>query len=157
MQFRKKAFVLPLSLGLALGLSGCFPVPDEAQFPQPTPGFSPVTQFHTTKPIVYNAVLKAFAIHRVTPASADPATGVIVSHWLAGPGTFGLMNTYTRYRFLVTVLQTAGGARIYVRTSIQDGGVQHNDWRSVSAFNKGKTRKASDWMIENIDKAMGVT
>jgi hypothetical protein len=157
MRFVKKVLVLFLPVGFALGLSGCFPVPDGAQFPKPTPGFAPVTQFHSPKRVVYRAVLRAFAIHQVTAASANPSTGVIVSHWMAGPGTMGLINSYSRYRFLVTVLgRRAGGTRIYVRTSIEDGGVQHNDWRSVSAFNKGEIRKASDWMIENIDKVMGV-
>ena len=158
---KKIAVLLPITAGLIL--SGCATMPGGGvKWPKPAPGFVPTTTFPDARPAVFHDVLNAFAAHRVVPASANLATGVIVSHWLPGPNmtTFGFDYTgveKSRYRFMVTVLSAGPGrTKIYVKTNIQRGGVVLVSWGSVTASHKKAAQRLTNWMIENIDKAMGV-
>lgn len=64
----------------------------------------------------------------------------------------------SRYRFRVTVLSSRPDhVKIYVRTNIQSGGVAFAPWGSVTASHKKAEKRLTNWMIENIDKAMGVS
>ncbi len=159
---KRVAVLLPIATGLIL--SGCATMPGGGvKWPKPTPGFAPTTHFSDSQPVVFHDILKAFAAHRVVPASANPATGVIVSHWLPGPNLTTFSFDYTgveksRYRFMVTILPAnPGHVNIHVKTNIQSGGVALVPWGSVTASHKKAAKRLTDWMIENIDKAMGVT
>lgn len=159
---KKIAVLLPITAGLVL--SGCATMlGGGVQWPKPTPGFVPTTTFPDSRPAVFRGILKAFATHRVVPASADTTTGVIVSHWLPGPNLMTFNAEFTgpeksRYRFMITVLSSSSDhVKIYVRTNIQRGGVAFAPWASITASHKKAEKRLTNWMIENIDKAMGVS
>ena len=161
MRLLKGAAIL---LPITLILSGCATMPGGgARWPKPTPGFVPTTAFSDSRSVVFHDVLNAFTAHRVVPASADTTTDVIVSHWLPGPNLTTLSFDYTgvektRYRFMVTILPDGPGhTKIYVRTNIQSGGVTFVSWSSITSSHKKDAKRLTDWMIENIDKAVGVS
>jgi hypothetical protein len=145
---------------LLLITGGC--VTDNGKLPTPSADFTPKRTYQISYDKLWQTILDTLDKNTIITVSTDKSGGVIVTDYIAGPGSLllgGLGGAQsTRYKFNISVRNESDGSvkmNIFckVESSINSGH-GNSQWRDVTPSNAVLADKLAAWLYEQIESGL---
>ncbi len=140
-------------LFLVLTLSGCMSI--GKQFPTANAGYVPKVTYNITFDKAWGTVVRVLGENSISIVSQSKQTGQIISGYMEGASTIGLINSSSRYKYRIFILKTSQTkTRINISPVLQSGSGDAGEFHDVTSFNQDIVKQLKNTLYEKIESAL---
>jgi hypothetical protein len=131
-------------------------------FPAPTANFTPKYTYTVPRDKLWQAILDALDKNRIAALSADKASGIIQTDYIAGPEVYIFpIDQNNRYKYNVSLRDESDGkVKLHVICTIESStsnGHGSSQWNDVTPQNTERAAKLEAWLYEQIENRLGAS
>lgn len=138
------SFLVGIALVACVGVGPKMPAPTN-------PGYEPPEAFSLTADEMWSVVNAVLDSEKIIIATADRAEGRIVTDYVEGRSSVGLVSNQSRYRYNIRLTPKGENSTGVVLTASLESSGDKTRWHDVTSANKRLARNLELWLYERID------
>lgn len=140
------------TVSVLLGIAAASCVGVGPKLPAPTnPEYQPPETFNLALDEMWSVINDVLDSEKIIIATADRAEGRIVTDYVEGRSSVGLVSNQSRYRYNVRLTSKGDNSTGLVLTASLESSGDKTRWHDVTSANKGLARNLELWLYERID------